>query len=161
MSLIDGLYALIASPVRAIGFIIPDVTIEEIHRDSLVITDHPVETGAAITDHAFMMPAQIEMRCGWSNSTAATEGYVQAVYAALISLQKSRVPFGVFTGKRSYSNMLIQTLEVITDQHTENVLMVSCQMREIIIVSTQTTAVPAADRHSTPASTAPVEETGV
>lgn len=80
MSLIDDLYALISSPVRVIGTIIPDVVVEEHHRDQLVITDHPVERGAAISDHAFKLPVEVEIRCGFSNSSAGIEGYVQAVY---------------------------------------------------------------------------------
>lgn len=142
MSLLDDAFALIFSPTRLIGFIIPDVVVEEVHRDQLVITDHPVEQGAAISDHAFKMPSEIEMRCGWSNSTAGTTGYVQAVYQELLALQQMRQPFSVFTGKRSYSNMLIRSLEVVTDEHSENALMVTVGLREIIIVSTTTTSAP-------------------
>ena len=48
-------YALISPtvPFRNIGGIFPDVTTEEIHRDELQITQHPVETGAPVTDHCF------------------------------------------------------------------------------------------------------------
>ena len=57
MSLLGELtYALISSPVRSIGTVIPDVVIEEAHRDELIITQHPVEKGATITDHAFARP---------------------------------------------------------------------------------------------------------
>lgn len=141
MSLLGELtYALISSPVRSIGTVIPDVVIEEAHRDELIITQHPVEKGATITDHAFARPAELDMRCGFSDSSAAYAGYTQDVYQALRALQQSRRPFTVTTGKRVYRNMLIRALGVITDARSENALMVLCGLQEIKIVSTQTTS---------------------
>ncbi|WP_448952125.1 phage baseplate protein [Labrys neptuniae] len=138
-SLIDDAFALIAPSFRMIGFIMPDVTVEENHHDELVITDHPVETGAMISDHAFKRPVEVEMRCGWSNSTVGFVGYVQLVYEALQALQNSRIPFDVFTGKRVYSNMLIRSLSITTDPTSEYALLVTAGLREVIITSTETT----------------------
>lgn len=47
---------------------IPDATIEEVHTDDLEITDHPVEQGAAISDHAFKRPSELIVTAGWSDS---------------------------------------------------------------------------------------------
>ena len=47
------------------------VPIIEEHRDELVITEHPVEQGAAITDHAYKLPAMLTLRLGWSTSQPA------------------------------------------------------------------------------------------
>ncbi len=43
-------------------------TVEEVHHDELQITDHPVERGAMISDHMFKRPAEVIIKCGWSNS---------------------------------------------------------------------------------------------
>lgn len=137
--LIDDVYALIFSPTRAIGTIIPGIVVEEVHQDEMLITDHPVERGAPISDHAFRMPAMVEMRCGWSD-TQGGPGYVQAVYQELLDLKDAREPFDLFTGKRSYQNMLIRNIAVSTDEKTERALMVSCVLREVFIVDTQTTS---------------------
>jgi hypothetical protein len=137
MSLIDGNYALFGSNFRSIGGIVPDVTIEEIGTDVLRISDHPVEVGATVSDHAFKMPCEIVMRCGFSNSTAGYEGYVQDVYGFLLSLQAAREPLDIFTGKRIYSNMLVGLVNQITDETSENALMVTVACREVIITGTQ------------------------
>lgn len=129
-------YALISSPSRGIGTIIPDVTVEETHRDNLQITDHPVETGAAISDHAFILPSEIEIRAGFSNATAQAEGYVQSIYQEFLVLQASRQPFNVSTGKRQYSSMLIRSLTTATDETTETTLNITVGLRRINIVST-------------------------
>jgi len=152
MSLLDDAFALITVGTRSIGMIIPDVVVQEAHRDDLIITDHPVETGAAISDHAFKRPSEIEMHCGWSDATAGTSGYVQEVYQSLLALQAAREPFDVTTGKRSYSNMLLSSIALTTDQKTENALMVTARLREVLIVSTQMTQSPASAQRN-PAST--------
>jgi len=58
------------------------VTIEEVHTDELEITDHPVESGAAISDHAFKHPAEVTIRMGWSNSSASSGGLSDAAVGA-------------------------------------------------------------------------------
>jgi len=138
------------------------VTVRERHRDELEITRHPVEFGASITDHAFKRPAEVIIQCGWSNSpspsvagkvASATEpsalipwrkggDFISNVYEALLKLQASRDPFVVYTGKRVYQNMLFASLDVETDETTENALMVTARLQEIIIAQVTVTEIP-------------------
>ena len=146
MALIDGTYALITSSVRDIGGIIPNVAVEEMGSDVLRITDHPCEVGATISDHAFKMPVEITMRCGWSDSSGGFEGYSAAVYQSLLQLQASRTPFNVSTGKRFYQNMLIGGIHTMNDETTEHALVATVACREVIITSTQAGQVAAANQ---------------
>ena len=50
--------------------IIAQATFEEHHIDRMEITRHPVEQGAAISDHAFAEPSIVHLRLGWSNSSS-------------------------------------------------------------------------------------------
>ncbi len=159
MSLLDDAFALISRHSRSIGPLLPDVVIEEVHRDELIITDHPVERGAAVSDHAFKRPSEIEIRCGWSNSSARSEGYVKEVYEEFLALQAEREPFDVSTGKRAYQNMLVRSLAVTTDEKSEHALMVVAGLREVIIVETQMTSAPKSAQ-SMPEKTAPEVATG-
>lgn len=150
----------INSPV---GIITPDVTIEEHHSDGLAITEHPVEIGAAITDHSFKRPSEVTMKLGWSNSSpnAGSETYVREVYAKLLAAQNARQPMSVVTGKRTYNSMLIAELNLRTDAATEYALMIDAVFREIILVSTQAAAVPPQDAQASPSSgTSPVVDQG-
>lgn len=148
---------------RRIGTVVPQVVVDEMATDELMITDHPVEIGAAISDHAFKRPAVIVMRCGWSNSSPLSGGpstsYVRQVYEELLKLQGSRVPFDVVTGKRLYKKMLIAGLTMQNNAALENSLMVVCQMREVILVSTSTAQVPASSQ-AQPQNTAAPSNTG-
>ena len=51
---------------RSIGGLTADITIEESERDELTITEHPVEQGAPIADHAFKRPSEVTIRAAWS-----------------------------------------------------------------------------------------------
>jgi hypothetical protein len=151
---------------RSIAGIIPNVVVDEQHVDELTITSHPVEQGAAITDHAFKNPAQVTVRYGFGESGGLLSftgagGDPRAIYNQLLQLQASRVPFDLVTGKRQYRNMLIQTLGATTDQATENVLMVTVTMKEIITVRTETTTLQPSQMHAMPEKTAPLQNTGV
>ncbi len=156
-----GLFPALALPIIA------QVTIEERHRDEVQITEHPVEQGAEIADHAFKRPSEVVIRCGWSNSfspslrnpasflsaaTGIAAGFssllsgnapdqVRAIYQDLLALQEARIPFDVVTGKRRYADMLLRALDVTTDKASENSLFVTMTLRQIIIVSTEVFAV--------------------
>lgn len=67
---------------RSIGTIIPDVTIEEHFEDRLQVTQHPRAQGSPMSDHAYLMPKQVTMRCGWTNANpigALTGGIVSGI----------------------------------------------------------------------------------
>lgn len=61
------------SITRKMGGTLPDIiataVVEEHHRDRLEITSHPVEIGAAISDHAYLQPPEVTITLGWSNSS--------------------------------------------------------------------------------------------
>jgi hypothetical protein len=52
-----------------IGGIRIDMTIEEFYEDSVEVTEHPVQSGAQITDHSFKRPMELVLVCGWSDSS--------------------------------------------------------------------------------------------
>lgn len=180
-SLDAGDQSIQVTPQRAIGPFAAQVTLEERHVDDLAITDHPVETGATISDHAYMRPSEVTIRCGWSESpggsgggagdfglgglTSSTSGSAvgapREMYQNLLELQRGRIPFEIFTGKRIYQNMLVRSLQVTTDHDSENILMVTAVCREVILVSTQVVSVDApAEEQEEPESTQPTAEQG-
>jgi hypothetical protein len=67
-----GFQSLLVKPQRSIGLFIPAAVFEENHIDELEITDHPIEYGATVADHAYRRPAEVTIHCGWSNSPNKT-----------------------------------------------------------------------------------------
>ena len=142
------------SRVTDIGGVIPDASLEEHHVDELVITEHPVEQGAAIADHAYKRPVAVTIRAGWSNSSIAAGGdpsYIDQILQQLLTLQAARQPFDIVTNKRSYQNMLPTRITTDTDRKTTHSMYVVIECREIIIVTTQTVTVPPAANQQNPA----------
>jgi hypothetical protein len=150
---------------RSIGGFPAQIVIEEVERDELTITEHPVEQGAPIADHAFKRPSEVTIRAGWSATEAgdlSADG--GGIYSILLRMQAALQPFNVFTGKRSYKDMLIASLVVETDEKSEFALMATITCRQIILVSTSTTSVSGsssdAANHTDPQSTAPSSDSG-
>lgn len=145
----DILSTLFQQQSRRIGLIVPSVVVSEKHNDTLEITEHPVETGAPVSDHAYKRPSEVVMEVGFAgggslldfidtSSLGLTLGLSpKETYQQILDLQSSRIPFDVVTGKRLYSNMLIRAIEVTTDRTSENVLMAVLTLREVIITQTQ------------------------
>jgi hypothetical protein len=113
---------------RMIGAIPVEVVLTEGHRSSLGITSNPIETGAEVTDHAYVKPKQCAIEFA--------DGNAAATYQALVRFQESRVPFIVVTGLYVYRNMLIETLVAERDNHTSKIVKGTAELREVVIVST-------------------------
>lgn len=172
-----GSQSIIIKPVRGILIQAPDgsvaktpdiiahATIEEHHMDQLEITDHPVQQGATISDHAFKRPAELTLHLGWSNSppqsssltsaglaaneaTAAMSVFngssvdqIKSIYLQLLGLQAGRTLFNIWTGKRNYKNMLCKTLSTETTYRTENSLPITMVCQEVILVNASSVTV--------------------
>lgn len=173
----DILSVLFSQQRRRIGAIVPSVVISEKHSDTLEITEHPVEIGAPVSDHAFKRPAEVTMELGFASGGSLIDGVDTTqifnidtglslgtspadVYQELLSLQESRVSFDVITGKRTYKNMLIRAMEVTTDKTSENVLMCVLTLREVIISQTQKKDVTDKVDMLMGVSTSPTQNTG-
>jgi hypothetical protein len=75
-----GIQALTIKPQRmlrtendtSITVVSTQITLEEVHSDEMEITDHPVEQGSVISDHAFARPSEVILTIAWSNSPSST-----------------------------------------------------------------------------------------
>jgi hypothetical protein len=131
-------------PARSIGGITMDVTVEETHVDELELTEHPVEQGAAVSDHAYLLPRKVTIRAGASDSGGDTpaEGRCVEIYRQLLELQGTREPFELVTGKRSYQSMQIKSLTETTDKDSGAIIMVTAELREVTVATVQVVAIP-------------------
>ena len=113
---------------RTIGPVPVDVIVREEHESELGITEEPVEEGANVSDHAFIMPKRLRLDFADENATAT--------YNALVRFQESRTPVTIISGLYVYQNMLIKRLRADRDETYANVLPGSADLQEVVIVST-------------------------
>lgn len=168
----DILSAIFRLQSRKIGLLIPSVVVSEKHVDALELTEHPVEIGASVNDHAYKRASEVTMECGFAGGGSILDlvdisgiglGIGQSpkeIYQQLLDIQASRVPFDVITGKRTYSNMLIRAIEVTTDRTSENVLTCVLTLREVLMTQTQSISVASKAEMQEGVSTSPVQDTG-
>ena len=146
---------LLAGRGRTIMGLTADVTIEEKHRDITTITSHPVDQGSSMNDHAYNEPPYLIVKIGWSGTSLELD----AIYQGLLSLKENFVRLIVTTGKRLYTDMLIQSISVTTDLQSENVLLLEIGFKKVFIVKTAETIV-LIDNQAEPEVTAQVQNGG-
>lgn len=133
-----------------IGGLMFDATIKTDHTSKLTATSHPVESGADISDHAFVEPAEISIEVAVSDSETSKGTFGSGsrslnAFKELLKLQTSRQLITVVTRFKTYRNMLIMSVSVPDDYTTMNAFKATLILREIPIVSTSKVTVTARD----------------
>lgn len=121
------------------------------HTRKLNITEHPVETGANVSDHAFLEPAELIIEFGMSDTAKSmvkgqfSEGKSRSVtaYKLLCELQAQRIPLQIHTRLANYKNMMIETISAPDDYKTQYALKVTVTFKEIFIATTKTIKISA------------------
>lgn len=135
-----------------------DAAITEKHMAKVEITKHPIEEGANPTDHARLLPYAIsvdglltntplgaELRAArgvTSDRTTSTgafgaAGPAQRSMAALEKIRTDRRAVTVVSDFRTYSNMLITSIDVPVDARTGEAIRFSISMEEIRFVKSE------------------------
>jgi hypothetical protein len=128
-----------------------DAYLKQTHISRLTITDHPVQTGAALADHAFLQPRELSMDIGMSNVATSfvpgqfSEGYSRSVTAfhVLTELQRLRVPIQIHTRLNLYQNMLVEVISAPDDYTTLDGLRCTVTFREILVAQVKTVQISA------------------
>lgn len=113
---------------KAIGPVAISVIVKESHESEIGITSDPIETGAEVNDHAYLMPKKVTLEIADKNGAAT--------FNALVRFQESRVPFNLVTGLTVYKNMLVKRITPDRDKDNSSILQGSVDLQEIIIVDT-------------------------
>lgn len=161
-------------PIRSVNGIVADAVMEERHNDEMVITDHPVEVGSTISDHAYRLPARLVLVYVWALgsklNTTRDQAFLKSLYSQFLSLAAG--PSGepgstsgptivqVITGKRIYNQMLIESLDVVTDANSENILELRVGLKELIMAQVSTGVVADQSKQAIPQRTAPTVNMG-
>lgn len=142
-----------------------DVTISESHQGEVEITEHPIEDGANISDHArnkqdtltltglvSNTPISADQKkrtvefSGYTFETTALKdqlqgvaGYAENAETILRSLKNSRKIITVYTHIRTYQNMIMSSLVIPRDGQTGDALQFTATFKQITIVKNKTT----------------------
>lgn len=147
------------SPSTSDGKYVFDAFFTIQHNRELTITESPVQTGANISDHAYMEPKELTMDVGMSEVMRKIDDYHFGItdgktrsttaYSTLTKLQEQRVPCNVVTRFGTYKNMLIETISVNDDNTTANGLKATITFKEILVAVVETVRISARAQKST------------
>lgn len=140
-----------------------DTTIRAEHHQPSVVTLNPVQSGAAISDHAYVLPARLTVEIAMSNSMQAytvgqwANGPSKAVaaYQTLVALQAALNPVSVATRLNTYTYMMITDILAEDDKETLNGLKAVVTFTQIITATISVTSATG----TAPASTIPQSTT--
>jgi len=124
------------------------------HKSSLAITDHPVQSGVSVSDHAYLKPRILTIDVGMSECgrqlipTQFSGSWSRSVraYQVLTDMQKSRIPVTVLTRLGQYKNMLVEDIDVSDDYKTLFGLKATVMMKELIVAEVTTVKISASSQ---------------
>lgn len=144
--------------IRSVGGLVFDATFKEHHESPAEVTENPVETGVSVADHMFMKPLRCTISAGVSDVQVnprkndpfgGGSSRSQMAFNMLSILQASFEPFDVQTGLKLYSNMVCTNITCEQDKDTAGAFIFEAELREVIMVSTQTVTYPPRAKGST------------
>lgn len=101
------------------------------------LMEHPLETGATITDHTILLPLEIEL------SLVMTRGEYLDVYQRIRQSFKNRDLLVVQSKSGLYENMIIQSCPHEEDAEMFDSLSMAVTLREVQLVTAQFAKLPA------------------
>jgi hypothetical protein len=146
--------AILQAPVNNQTTYVFDAVLELDHEQELETTNHPIQTGADISTHAYLMPAMLTMLIGMSdamdsyaNSTTASKSpYITpftgnpsksvSAYQQMLALQAARTPLTITTRLRTYTNMIVKAVSPREDYKTIAGLRMRVVFKQIFTAST-------------------------
>ena len=144
-----------------------DAVLRGEHTQEQVITLNPVQTGAAISDHAYILPPRLTIEILMSDAMQAytvdqwNNGPSKSVsaYQTLVAIQAARNPVQVATRLRTYTNMMITNIMAEENDRTRYNLKATVTFTQIITAnvsltsSTDSSSISDSDRPQSTAST--------
>lgn len=115
------------------------------HTNSLTYTQHPVESGANITDHSFVNPIRFSFDIGMTDCVKslipgqfpATPTRAINAYNTLVQLQATRQFLTLDSKYGHYESILIESIDVSDDYQTSEALKATINLVQIIVADTQ------------------------
>ena len=129
---------MIVSPTH--GRFVFDAVFSTEHRLNITTTQHPVQQGASISDHAYIEPDEVSIEVGMTDAAVSAGGPSHSVnaYEQLRAIAEARRPVTLVTRLHTYSNMVITSLSAPDDKTTMNALRATVYFQKINIVAVAT-----------------------
>lgn len=134
------------------------VCTDESHSDGMEVTTHAVQQGFIVTDHVLRKPSILSLNViveGDFFGLSIDDKYTQA-----IEFMRLGEVVDVVTTNRLYKNMVITSIDSMTDTQSEKLLSMRIELVEIRIVNAEVVEVPPEEKQANPKKTGSTKKTG-
>jgi hypothetical protein len=130
-----------------------DAAVSVQHQSEVDVTDHPVEDGSSISDHARTKPLTVTIEGIVSDTSTRLEDergekFSDQAYASLKNLRDTHKLIQIVTPRETYTDMILQSLSIPENAQTGEALRFTAIFKQIRIVkskvTTQTVTLPKA-----------------
>ena len=103
---------MIDSPTHGLFYF--DAVFKAEHERELTLTSHPIQSGAAITDHSYFEPSTVSLEVGYSDAMSAVgeENHSINALTKLEEIMRESEPVSLVTRIKTYRNMIITALSI-------------------------------------------------
>ena len=111
-----------------------DAAVSDGYQGDVDVTEHAVETGANIADHARLKSDKVTVEGVVSNTPltgAGVAGRAEAAFGDLIALKNARQLMTVITPRRTYYNMVLESLASTNDAKTGDALRFTATFKQV------------------------------
>lgn len=130
------------------------------HSSNVTVTEHPVQVGAPISDHAYQEPNEVTMEIGMSDAmVGAGDDHSVNAYNTLRQIMAKREPLQLVTRLWSYQNMVLTSISAPDDQTTMYGLKATVMFKSVNIVSVSVIQVQQTVSATKPGSTSSSKKT--
>ena len=123
---------------KALGTFIFDAVFFADHNMNVVLTRHPVQSGAAVTDHAYVEPETVTLDIGMTDSAKPLKKFGDnrsvTAYSLLKKAMEKRQPVTLVTRLFTYKDMVVTVISATDDYTTMNALRATITLQKINIV---------------------------
>lgn len=114
-----------------------DLTLEESHERIAEVTEHPIESGAVVSDHVILAPERLRLEGFVTDAPPGTgdAGRTQGAFETLEQAWRERQPMTVVTGRKTYQNMIIVRLDMPKTRPTS--MRFQIELQAVTIVNAQ------------------------
>jgi hypothetical protein len=126
-----------------------DCVITAEHQQEVRRTEHPVQGGANISDHAYIVPARLVLDVGMSDAMdsyfnpstwTGSQSKSVSAYQTMLALEFARIPFQISTRLRQYSSMIVESLSPQETYKTTQGVRMRVEFGQILTANVNTPA---------------------
>lgn len=143
----DSIVSLLSDQISINGVVF-DAYLELNQVESVTVTSHPIQTGANVSDHAYVNPNEFDYLIGVTNSSIGKSLPLLRISLPIVGMDRTKEAYNLLEGwkesrqpvelhnKYGDYQVLITSFSILDDYKTNDCIKARVHLKEVIIAST-------------------------